>query len=144
MEAGEAATVDSEADTGPGFTVTVTTCVISVPFAMADTVFISATVELRVPLANPLALVVPLGCVTVLPLPVAASSTVAPPIGLPPASFTVTLIVELPLPAVSEVGDAPSVDCEAEAAGPEPGAPWQAVEPASVKVLPATGMNFQS
>ncbi len=44
----------------------------------------------------------------------AASSTVAPVIGLPPASFTVTVMVELPLPAVSEVGAAATVDCEAD------------------------------
>src|SRR5258708_32461105 len=49
---------------------------------VADTVLLSATVELKVPVATPLAFVVPTGWVTVLPVPVAASTTVAPGIGL--------------------------------------------------------------
>src|SRR5438552_2533471 len=83
---------------------------IAVPFAVAETVFASATVEPSVPVATPLTLVVPLGWVSVLPLPVAESATVAPLTGLPLSSFTVTVIVDVPLPAVSEVGDALSVD----------------------------------
>src|SRR5206468_3696380 len=86
---------------------------------VAETVLVSATVELRVPVATPLALVDPLGWVRVLPLPVAASTTVAPPIGLPLASFTATVIVALPLPAVSVVGEALTVDSEAETAEPD-------------------------
>src|SRR6266540_819814 len=92
-------------------------CVMAVPLILADTVFASATVELRVPVATPLALVVPLGWVSVLPLPVAASTTVAPLIGVPLASFTVTVIVALPLPAVSDVGAAATVDCAADTTG---------------------------
>jgi protein-S-isoprenylcysteine O-methyltransferase Ste14 len=84
------------------------------PFAVADTIFAWATVELRVPVATPLASVVPLGWVSVLPLPVAASTTVAPLIGLPLASCTATVIVALSLPAVSELGDAATVDSVAE------------------------------
>src|SRR6266567_1197512 len=114
IDAGAVVTVDCAADTGPGATVTVAVCVMAVPLAVAETVLVPAPVELRVPVVTPVASVVPLGCVRVLPFPVAASSTVAPVIGLPPASFTVTVMVELPLPAVSEVGAAATVDCEAD------------------------------
>src|SRR5205823_13673347 len=117
-EVGDAVTVEREAETGPGFTVTEAACVTAVPFAVADTVFVSATVDLSVPVATPLELVVPLGWVRVLPLPVAASTTVAPLMGLPLPSFTVTVIVALPLPAVSVVGEAVTVDSDADT--PEP------------------------
>src|SRR5437773_4719446 len=110
MEVGEAVTVDCEAETGPGFTVTAAVCVMAVPLAVAETVFVPAPVELSVPVATPLALVVPLGWVRVLPLPVAASTTVAPPIGLPLASFTVPVIVAVPLPAVGVVAEVLTLD----------------------------------
>ncbi len=97
-------------------TVTVAVCVIAVPLAVAEMVFAPAPVEPRVPVATPVASVVPLGWVRVLPLPVAASTTVAPVMGLPPASFTVTVMVELPLPAASDAGAAATVDCEADTA----------------------------
>jgi hypothetical protein len=46
---------------------------------VAETVFDSAAVDDRVPVATPLAFVVPTGCVRVLPVVgVAASATVAP------------------------------------------------------------------
>src|SRR5439155_1388051 len=106
IEVGEAVTVDCEAETDPGFTVTEAVCVMAVPLAVAETVFVPAPVELSVPVATPLALVVPLGWVRVLPLPVAASTTVAPLIGLPLASFAVTVIVDVPDPAAIEVGEA--------------------------------------
>ncbi len=143
IEVGEAVTVDREAETGPGFTVTEAVCVMAVPFAVAETVFVPVTVELSVPVATPLELVDPLGWVRVLPLPVAASTTVAPLIGLPLASFTVTVIVALPLPTVSVVGEALTVDSEAEAPDAPPGASWHIPLPESVKVWPATGMNSQ-
>src|SRR5205823_712245 len=114
IEGGAAVTVDWAADTAPGVTVTVAVCVTAIPSIVADTVFGPAPVERSVPVATPVASVVPLGCVRVLPLPVVASTTVAPLIGLPPASFTVTVMVELPFPAVSEVGAAATVDCEAD------------------------------
>src|SRR6266516_2858648 len=105
-----ALTVDCAADTVPGFTTTVTVCATATPLIVADTVFDSATVEVRVPVATPLALVVALGCVTVFPRPVAPSTTVAPATGLPKASRAVTVIVELPVPAV--IGDvAATLDC---------------------------------
>src|SRR5260370_21026121 len=85
------------------FTLTVAVWVIATVLIVADTIFDSATVELKLPVATPLALVVPTGCVRVFPVPVAASTTAAPAIGLPFASLAVTVIVELPLPAV--IGD---------------------------------------
>jgi hypothetical protein len=52
--------------------------VIATELIVAETVFVSATVEASVPVATPLALVVPTGCVRVLLDPVAARTTVAP------------------------------------------------------------------
>src|SRR5216683_1258620 len=98
-----AATVDCAAETVPAFTTTVAVWVTATALMVADTVFDSAAVELNVPVATPLALVVPTGCVRVLPVPVAASTTVAPAIGLPFASLAVTVMVDVPLPAV--IGD---------------------------------------
>src|SRR5881296_1187350 len=108
-----ALTVDWLADTVPAFTTTVAVCVIATALIVADTVLDSAVVELSVPVATPLAFVVVTGCVSVLPDPVAASTTVAPGIGLPFASRAVTVIVDVPLPAA--IGDvAPTVDCAAD------------------------------
>src|SRR5712692_6319050 len=108
-----AATVDCAAETVPAFTTTVAVWVIATVLIVAETVFDSATVELKLPVATPLALVVPTGCVRVFPVPVAASTTVAPAIGLPFASLAVTVMVDVPLPAV--IGDvAATVDCAAE------------------------------
>src|SRR6266550_2060394 len=114
IEVGDAVTVDCAADTAPAVTVTVAVCVIATPLMVAETAFDPATVELRLPVATPLALVGPAGCVSVLPEPLADSTTVAPLIGFPPASRAVTVIVDVPLPAVTEVGDPVTVDCDAE------------------------------
>jgi hypothetical protein len=70
---------------------------------VADTVFDSATVALNVPVATPLAFVGPTGCVSVFPVPVAASTTVAPLTGLPVASFTVTVMVETVAPELAVI-----------------------------------------
>src|SRR6185503_5755001 len=68
---------------------------------------------LRLPVATPLALVGPAGWLRVFAVPVAASTTVAPAIGLPKASRAVTVMVELPVPAA--IGDvALTVDCAAD------------------------------
>ncbi len=75
-------TVDCAADTGPAFTTTVAVCV-TPTLIVAETVFDPAAVELRVPVATPLASVVPTGCVTALPPPAAAINTVAPWIAFP-------------------------------------------------------------
>src|SRR5437773_1844895 len=98
-----AMTVDSAAETVPGFTATVAVCVTATPSIVADTVFDSATVELSVPVATPLAFVVALGWVRVFPVPVAARTTGAPAIAFPNPSFAVTVIVEVPVPAA--IGD---------------------------------------
>src|SRR5690348_3566553 len=96
---------------GPGLTTTVAVWVTATPLMVADTVFDSATVELNVPVATPLAFVVALGCVSVLPVPDAVTTTVAPCTGFPNASRAVTVIVDVPLPAV--IGDvATRLDCE--------------------------------
>jgi hypothetical protein len=84
--------------------------VIAVPFAVAEMFLVSATVELSVPVATPLASVGAAGCVSVFPVPELESTTVAPLIGLPFASFTVTVMVDVPLPASIEVGEAVTVD----------------------------------
>src|SRR5204863_163702 len=108
-----ALTVDWLADTVPAFTTTVAVCVIATALIVAEIVFDSASVDASVPVATPLALVVAAGCVRVLPPPVAASTTVAPCTGLPLASRAVTVIVEVPLPAV--MGDvAATLDCAPE------------------------------
>src|SRR5207247_10685627 len=64
-----------------------------------------------VPVATPFAFGVPTGCVRVVPVVgVAANTTVAPWIGFPLASFAVTVMVDVPLPAV--IGEvAATVDC---------------------------------
>src|SRR5881396_3029304 len=105
--------VDWPAETGPGFTTIVAVAVTPTPPIVADATFDPAVVDERVPVATPFASVGPAGCVSALFAPLAASTTVAPWIGLPLASFAVTVIVEVPLPAV--MGDvAVSVDCVAE------------------------------
>jgi len=99
-----ALTVDSAAETDAGLTTTVAVWVMATVLIVADTVFDAATVELRVPVATPLASVVPTGCVRLFPaVGVAASVTVAPSIGFPFASRAVTVMVEVALPAV--IGD---------------------------------------
>ncbi len=73
-----AVTVDRVAETAPAFTTTVAVCVIATELIVADTVFDPVAVALKLPVATPLASVVPTGWVTVVPPPVAAISTVAP------------------------------------------------------------------
>src|SRR2546422_5645067 len=108
-----AVTVDCAADTAPAFTTTVAVCVIATALIVAEIVFDSASVDASVPVATPSPLVGPLGCVSVFCKPVAASTTVAPGIGLPNPSLAVTVIVALPLPAA--IGDvALTVDCAAD------------------------------
>src|SRR5207249_845775 len=86
----------------------------AVPWLEAETVFVPATVELKVPVATPVASVEPAGCASVFPLPVAASTTVAPLIGLPVASLAVTVIVDVALPVAIDAGAAVRVDCAAD------------------------------
>ena len=77
---------------------------------MAEIVFASAAVELNVPVATPLPSVTAVGCVNVFPLPVAATTTVAPPIGLPFPSFAVTVIVVVGPPAAMLAGAEATVE----------------------------------
>ena len=88
--------VDWAADTPAGFTTTDAVCVMATLLIVADTVFVSATVEATVPVVTPRPLVTA-GCVTVLPVPVEARFTVAPLIRLPKPSLAVTVTV-LPVP----------------------------------------------
>src|SRR5690348_6411884 len=88
-----------------GLTTTVPVCATATALIVADTVFDSATVDDRVPVATPLALVTPAGCVRVFPVPVAARTTVAPAIGFPLASFAVTVMVLWLAPLDAVIGD---------------------------------------
>src|SRR5688500_20000376 len=57
----------------------------------------------------------PAGCDPEFPLPDAVRSTVTPLIGVPLASLTVTVIVDVSLlPATIELGEAVTVDCRSE------------------------------
>src|SRR5438093_11090298 len=108
-------TVKASCAAGPALTVTVAVCVMATELMVADTVLVSAAVELSVPVATPFAFVVPTGCVKVLPVVgLAARTTVAPWIGLPLASFAVTVIVDVPLPAA--IGDVALTDVGSAAA----------------------------
>src|SRR6185503_4366587 len=94
-------------------TVTVGVWFTSVPLMVAEIVLASATDELRLPVAMPLPLVGP-GCVSVFPEPVAATTTLAPLTAFPFVSRAITVIVEVPLPAVIVVGEAETVDWVAD------------------------------
>src|SRR3989449_6642129 len=110
-----AVTVDWVADREPGVTTTAALCVTATPSTVAVTVLDSATVELNVPVATPLAFVVALDWVSVLPVPVAAMTTVAPAIGFPRASRAVTVIVDALAPLEASIGDvAAKLDCAPE------------------------------
>src|SRR6266496_1697981 len=79
-----AVTVDRAEDTKPALTTTVVVCVIATALIVADTVFDPAAVEPRLPVASPLASLVPIGCVRVVPAGGwAAGVTIAPLIGFP-------------------------------------------------------------
>src|SRR2546428_10549946 len=107
-----AGTVDCVAERAPAVTTTVALCVTATPSTVAVTVLDSATVALKVPVATPLAFVVAPGWVRVLPVPVAAITTVAPAIGLPKASRAVTVIVDGLAPLEAVMGAvAATLDC---------------------------------
>src|SRR5436190_24321975 len=96
-----AVTVDRVAETAPAFTTTVAVWVMATASIVADTVFDSAAVDDSVPVATPLAFVVPIGCVSVFPVVgVAASVTAAPWTGFPLRSDERRVGGEGPLPAV--------------------------------------------
>ena len=83
-----------------------------VPFTVALTVFVSALLELSVPVTCPFAPVAPTGWVSALFAPVAARVTAAPLTGFPNWSFTVTVMVAglAPLDAVIMEGAAATSD----------------------------------
>src|SRR6266849_7797046 len=118
-----------------GVTMTLSVWVMATALIVADTVLVSATVELRVPVATPLAFVVAAGWVSVLPVPVAASTTVAPGIALPNWSFAVTVIVLWLVPLEAVIGEvAATVDCAADTPA---GATLKAALVAPVRAVPA-------
>src|SRR5713226_8408288 len=108
--------VNASALAAPATTVTAAVCVTVTPAIAAVTVFSPATVELTLPAATPFTSVGPAGCTSVFPLPVAASTTAAPLIGLPKASRAATVSVAwlVPVDAVIDVGEATSVDSVAD------------------------------
>src|SRR5574341_95046 len=110
--------VDVPASAEPAMTVTVSVCVIATVLIVAEMILAAAAVELSVPAAMPLTSVGAAGCVSVLPVPVAASATVAPCSGLPNASRAVTVMVEAMEPALAAIvsGAAETVDCAADTA----------------------------
>src|SRR6478609_9056100 len=118
-DAGDALTVDCAADTGPAVKVTVAVWVMVIESVVSVAVKTSApaVVDFTVKVTTPEALLLPEGALIVgAPGPeVFARLTVLPDTGLPLASFRVTVIVEVVLPsAMTEVGDALTVDCAAE------------------------------
>src|SRR2546428_11939050 len=94
-----AVTVDSVADTVPGFTTTVAVCVMATELMVAEMVFVSAVGELSGPVAASLALVVPTGCVNGVSVVGGAGRTTFPPaIGFALPSLAVTAMYVLPPP----------------------------------------------
>src|SRR5690348_6133730 len=144
----DALTVDCEAETAPGFTTTAAVWVIATPLIVADTVLVSALVDATVPVATPEPLVVPTGCVSEFPVPLEAITTVAPAMGLPFASFAVTVTVEPVPPAVmGEAAD--TVDWVAETGPAVPvtekltGLPVRPVDVAVTVLTPAVVPSVQ-
>src|ERR1039458_778062 len=100
---GLAEIVELAALTAPGVKVTATVGVMPVPLMVTDTVLLSALVEASVAVVWPLASVAALGCTSILPVPVAATATLAaamPGITLLLASFAVTVRVLVAPPSV--------------------------------------------
>src|SRR5438045_688089 len=89
--------------------------VIATVLIVPEIVVARLLVELNVGGITPVRYVVPVAGVSVFPVPpVAVRFTLAPPIGLPPASRAVTVIVLVPDPAGIDVGAAATVDCDAD------------------------------
>jgi hypothetical protein len=93
MVVGNRVSVDVVAETAAGVTVTGAVCVIATPLMVTETVFPSATVELKVPVTTPLPFVVPDG-VIVLPPPLAEKTTLADGIKFARVSRAVTVTVD--------------------------------------------------
>jgi hypothetical protein len=124
MLVGLAETMECDAETVPGFTVTDAVCVMPTLLAVAEIVLTSAVVELSVHCATPLplAVCVRLTGLVVLPMPETVSVTLAFGTPLPSPSFAVTVIcvaVAAPveqeeLQALIVVGAAMTVDWDAD------------------------------
>src|SRR5205823_954591 len=123
IEAGAASTVDVVADRSEGRRVGPAGWVIATALIVAEIVFPPVVVELNVAVRTPVVgSVVPVAGVRVFAAPpVAVRLTLAPPIGLPPASRAVTVIVLVPDPAAIDAGAASTVDVVADTA-PAPSA----------------------
>jgi hypothetical protein len=76
----------------------------------AEITFVPGTVLLSVPVATPSGPVTSEGWISVFPLPVPWSVTVAPSIGSPSSSLTVTMMLEEPVTASTDGGAAVMVD----------------------------------
>jgi hypothetical protein len=102
---------------GPGLKLTVAVAVMSVPLIVTETVFASAFVDFNVAVVWPLTSVAVVGCTSVLPVPVAATTIFAagnPDITLLFESLAVTVMVVVVVPsAVSELGLAEIVELAA-------------------------------
>src|SRR5919106_5733996 len=109
MVPGAAVTVLWAALTSPALTVTVAVWEIAMPLIVAETTLAPAAVELSVPVTAPVAPVGPVGWVRVLPVPVAARTTVASLTGLPNSSRAVTVMVLEPVLAAIVPGAALTV-----------------------------------
>jgi len=109
-------TMNARRSATDGMTVTVSVWATPVPSIAPETTLAPTAVERSVPVATPLMSVAPAGWVSVLPEPVAESTTEAPGTRFPWSSRAVTVIVEMlePLLAAMLAGDACSVDCAAE------------------------------
>ena len=94
-------------------TVTVAVEVSATPPTVAETVLVSATVEASVAVVAPAASVTTAGGVSVFPVPVASTVTVAPAMALPCWSRAVTVIVLGAPPAVMDAGSATMVETAA-------------------------------
>ena len=117
-EDGETVTIETLALGGPGTNVTVGVSVSStVPVvAVAMIVFTPSSVETRLPVVTPRALVDAPGCVSMLPVPVAVKVTSSRAIGLLLTSRSVIVTVELsapsattPAPGLTVTDDAPAL-----------------------------------
>src|SRR5205823_423626 len=118
IAAGAAVSDAVVADTTPAVTVTPAVCVIATVLIAAEIVFPPVALHVAVPIFIPaVGSVVPVAGVSVFPVPpVAVRLTLAPPIGLPPASRAVTVMVLVPDPAGIDAGAASTVEGEADTA----------------------------
>lgn len=114
IESGAALMVDVAAETAPAPTPTFAVAAIGRRSIVAETTRAPAAVAVRPPVATPSESVTAAGWVMVFPVPVAASTTVAPGSRLPNASRAVTVTMLPVPPAVIAGGTAVMLDSAAE------------------------------